>query len=111
MASGQAGDGAFRFRVSDAFEVPLRGTMLRLRTLEGRPRIRDVSPGRKLQLLTPDGRTRDITVRHLAMTGGRQTQDRLDRTRELDIVISMEDAGAGDDRVEIGWIAVGPRTG
>lgn len=108
---GQADGAAFRFRVSDAFDVPLRGTMLRLRTVEGRPRIREVSPGRRLQLVRPDGRQRDITVRDLAATGGRQTQDRLDRIRELDIVISLEDAGTGDDRVDIGWIAAGPRTG
>ncbi len=107
---GQAAAG-FRFRVSDAFEVPLRGTMLRLKTLDGTPRIKDVSPGRRLQVIAPDGQQREVTVLGHAVTGGRQTQERLDRVRELDIVISSEDAGTGADRIEIGWIAAGPRAG
>jgi hypothetical protein len=38
-------------------------------------------------------------------TGGRATQSRLDTTRELDVVISSQDAGEGRDRIGIGWFA------
>ncbi len=85
--------------------------MLRLRTVEGAPRIKDVAPRRKLQLISPRGEAREVTILDHSVIGGRQTQERLDRTRELDIVISAEDAGTDGDRIDIGWFAAGPRTG
>jgi hypothetical protein len=109
-SSGSGSDGEARFRVSDTFVVPLRGQMLRLRLVEGRPSIKDVAPGRTLRLEGSAGRERRVTIVDHAATGGRQTQERLDRTRELDIVISAEDAGTGDERVAIGWFA-GPASG
>jgi hypothetical protein len=108
--SGDAGADAFRFRVSDAFAVPLRGHMLRLRLVSGRAAIKNLKPGRRVRVEGPGGRSRDVTILDHAATGGRQTQDRLDRTRELDVVISAQDAGEGEDLIAIGWFA-GPAGG
>jgi hypothetical protein len=111
MAANRTNDsGTVRFRVSDTFVVPLRGQMLRLKLLEGTPSMKDRSPGRKIRLEGPRGGSRTVTIVDHAATGGRQTQQRLDRIRELDLVISTEDAGTGDERVAIGWFA-GPSGG
>lgn len=100
-------DGAFRFRVSDAVDVPHRGVLLRLRLLEGRPSLDELRPGRRLVLRSPDGEERRVRVQDYSVTGGRATQARLERTRELDVVISRADAYQGGRRVEIGWLVVG----
>ncbi|HEX7051118.1 MAG TPA: hypothetical protein VF188_13000 [Longimicrobiales bacterium] len=107
--SARAGDSgeAFRFRVSDAVEVPLRGVLLRLRLLDGAPSMADLRPGRMLRLRAPDGEERWVRIQSIAVTGGRATQARLDRTRELDVVISKADAQRDGRRVGIGWLAVG----
>jgi hypothetical protein len=76
--------GAFTFRVSDVVDVPLRGIVLRLRLVEGAPS--------------------EVRIAGHAVTGGKPTQARLDRTRELDVLLAE-----GSDRgVEIGWLATGP---
>lgn len=101
--------GPFRFRVSDALDVPLRGYLLRLRLLEGRPDIDDLSPGSRLLLRSPDGEERQVRVEDFSTTGGRQTQERLDRYGELDIMISNDDALGEDGRaIDIGWIVLRP---
>ncbi len=100
--------GPFRFRVSDSVEVPLRGHMLRLRLLEGAPSMSDLARGRKLRLESPKSIARIVTIMDHAVTGGRPTQERLDRTRELDVIISAADAGSGGSLVDIGWTASGP---
>lgn len=102
--------GEFRFRVSDVVEVPLRGWLLRLRLVEGRASVADVGVGRMLRLVSPSGDERVVTITAHATTGGRQTQARLDRTREMDVMIAGEDAGNGAARVGIGWMAGGPVT-
>ncbi len=79
--------------------------MLRLRLVAGQPSIRDVSPGKKLRLEGPAGRERTVTIADHSVIGGRQTQQRLEQTKELDIVISAHDAGTGDEQVAIGWFA------
>jgi hypothetical protein len=107
---GRAGE-SFRFRISDAVEVPMRGYLLRLRLLEGSPRISELGPGRSLRLRAPDGAERVVRVLDFAVVGGRATQARLERTRELDVVISQEDARAGGRTVGIGWLVVGTATG
>jgi hypothetical protein len=100
--------GAFRFRISDVVRVPLRGYLLRLRVLDGSPAVGDVKPGRLLRLDGP-GRSRNVRIAGFSATGGRQNQDRLAATRELDIIVSEADARGGEgDAVEIGWIASGP---
>lgn len=100
--------GPFTFRVSDSLEVPLRGHLLRLKLSEGNPRMKDLAPGRRLRIVSPGGRERTVTVVGHGATGGRATQARLETTRELDVVISSTDAGAYEDRIGIGWTAVGP---
>lgn len=108
MAAKKSNGGPFRFRVSDSLEVPLRGHLLRLRVTQGSPSMRDLQPGRRIRLESPKGQTREVTIVGHAATGGKATQERLDRWRELDLVISKDDAGTGDDRVEIGWAVTGP---
>jgi hypothetical protein len=98
----------FRFRVSDAVEMPLRGFLLRLRVLEGRPAVADLAVGGRLRLASPSGRERVIRIHDHAVTAGRQTQERLDRLGEFDIVIVRPDAFIDDECVEIGWTASGP---
>jgi hypothetical protein len=100
--------GAFRFRVSDSLEVPLRGHMLRLKLIEGSPSMKDLSRGHQLRVESPAGTSRSVRIIGHSATGGRATQKRLDTTRELDVVIPAEDAGAGRDRIGIGWVATGP---
>jgi hypothetical protein len=68
----------------------------------------DLGVGKKLRVQSPSGDERVVTIAGHAVTGGRATQQRLDRTRELDVVISNQDAGAGDALVDIGWVASGP---
>lgn len=99
--------GAYLFRVSDVVDVPLRGTVLRLRLVEGTPAMADLRSGQRLRLEAPDGVTRDVTVTGHAVTGGRPTQKRLDRTREVDVIITDAQALAAAP-VEIGWFARGP---
>ena len=101
-------DGPFSFRVSDSLEVPLRGHLLRLRLGEGTPSMRDLKPGARLKVRSPDGKERAVTIVAHATTGGKATQARLDRYGELDLVISSVDAGAYEDRIGIGWTAQGP---
>lgn len=100
--------GSFQFRVSDAVPVPLRGMLLRLRLLEGAPVLKDVKPGRRLRLVAPDGATREVAIKAHSLTAGRQTQDRLEKTRELDVIIDDGDAVVDGIPVEIGWTAAGP---
>lgn len=102
----QAG-GAFDFRVSDVVDVPLRGTLLRLRLAGGSPSMADLGTGSRLRLTSPAGVTREVTITAHAVTGGAATQERLDRTHELDVVIA-DDAAQQGERVEIGWTASGP---
>jgi hypothetical protein len=102
----KAEGGAFRFRVSDSLVVPLRGRMLRLRVVEGSPAMADLKPGSTLRVSGP-GADRMVTVVAHAVTSGRATQDRLERVRELDVVIA-DDAEREDGPVDIGWFASGP---
>ncbi len=100
-------DGGFRFRVSDAVPVPLRGMMLRLKLLEGTPRLEALEPGEEIRIVAPDGETRVARVKAISMTEGRPTQERLEQQRQLDLVIGPEDAGQNGHAVAIGWHVVG----
>lgn len=108
-ATGTNGGGSagFRFRVSDALPVPLRGYMLRLRLLSGAPKVGALEPGKRLRLVAPDGGSREVEVQAFSLTGGRATQAELDKKRELDVVISEADAMGEGRPVAIGWLAVG----
>ena len=108
MGKSDGAGGPFSFRVSDSLEVPLRGHMLRLKVREGTPSMKDLAPGRSLRIRAPDGRERTVSIIGHSTTSGKATQERLDRTRELDVIISSADAGAYSDRIGIGWTAEGP---
>ncbi|MBR9991279.1 MAG: hypothetical protein KFH98_16065 [Gemmatimonadetes bacterium] len=103
----EADGGAYTFRVSDVLDVPLRGTVLRLRLVEGTPSMGDLGAGSTLLLRSGSGEERTVTITGHATSSGRATQQRLDRTRELDVVISDHEAGDGG-LVGIGWLASGP---
>lgn len=104
MAKGSA----YKFRVSDAVHVPLRGHMLRLRLVEGNPSMSDLAVGRILRVRSPGGVERDLPILAHSVTSGEPTQKRLDRNRELDVIVSGELAEADGNPVEIGWMATGP---
>jgi hypothetical protein len=101
--------GSFSFRVSDVVEVPLRGTKLRLRLLEGSPSMKDLGVGSTLVLQTPSGEERRAQIVAHASSSGFARQDRLERTRELDVIVT-DDGAAPGVRIpaEIGWTATGP---
>jgi len=99
----------FRFNVSDAVEVPLRGCLLRLRLLQGEPQVSQLAPGTRLRLHAPAGEQRTVTIRARSLTGGRNTQERLEYAGLYDVIIDREDAFA-DPPVATGWTAEGPVT-
>jgi len=100
--------GEFRFRVSDAVMVPLRGLMLRLRLLDGTPSMKDLAVGRRVRLTSPTGESRELAIMAHSVTGGRQTQKRLDQLKELDVLVAEVDGATGRSPVDIGWVASGP---
>jgi hypothetical protein len=95
----------YRFRVSDAYAVPLRGWILRLRLLDGAFQPKDLKPGTSFRLVAPDGEARVVSVLGLAATAGRQSRDRIEKTGEFDIVVSDEDAVRDGRPVDLGWEA------
>ena len=102
------GSGAYQFRVSDALEVPLRGYLLRLRLTEGEPDIGALGPGKKITLRAPNGAQRVVTVKDFSLIQGKPSQERFDRTRELDVLIENPDAIIGDEIVDVGWTVAEP---
>jgi hypothetical protein len=101
----------YRFRVSDAYLVPLRGWMLRLKLLDGTFDPAMLKPGGRLRLTAPDGEERTVTVLGLGATGGRQKRDRVDAYREFDVVIPGDDAVRHGRPVDLGWVAEPERGG
>lgn len=99
----------YRFNVSDALDVPLRGFLLRLRLVNGEAEARDFGPGTRLRLTAPSGAERIVTITDRSVTGGRNGQARLDKTGQIDVIISSEDAYADDQPVGIGWTAEAAR--
>lgn len=104
----KAGGGTFRFRVSDAVDVPLRGTLLRLRVLEGNPSMDDLGVGSELVLTDGTGAERRLQVVAHSLTGGVASQKRLDRTRELDVIVADAETQSRDVYAEIGWTVRSP---
>ena len=103
--------GVGRFNVSDALDVPLRGFLLRLRRIDGVVSASDFGAGTRLRLTGPDGLERVVTVRDKSLTGGRNSQERLDKTGQVDVIIGNDEAYAGGVPVGIGWSAEGPLRG
>lgn len=110
MAAKTSGrhDDPFRFNVSDAVEVPLRGVLLRLRLLEGEPSVNQLGPGASIRLVAPDGTQRVVPIKAHSLTGGRNGQARLEKAGLIDLIIERDDAFAEDAPVGIGWKAEGP---
>lgn len=104
MAKG----GEFRFNISDVVSVPLRGTMLRLRLVEGTPSVKDLAVGRRIRVTSAAGESRELEIRAHTVTAGSQTQERLDRTREFDILVDGPGSAADGQACEIGWSVTGP---
>jgi hypothetical protein len=101
--------GAYIFRVSDVVDVPLRGTKLRLRLLEGTPSMKDLGVGAKLVLQTLSGEERRLQIVAHPASIGTATQKRLDRSRELDVLVTEDGAQPGVRiPAEIGWTVRGP---
>lgn len=98
----------FEFRISDAVEVPLRGYLLRLKLLNGDPVLGDVAPGSRIRLRSPDGKEGVVTIKDYSVTQGAPSQKRMDRTREVDVMIEGRDAVVNGHTVDIGWTASGP---
>ncbi len=83
--------------------MPLRGQLLRLRvTAEALP-LSAVAVGSVLTVHAPDGRARDVHILDHSITGGRVTQGRLDRVRELDVIVPSQEAFIDGDTIGIGW--------
>lgn len=99
----------YRFRVSDAYFVPLRGWMLRLKLLDGAFDPAMLKPGRTLRLAGPDGEERTVTVTGLSVTGGFQKKERVDAYKEFDVIIPESDAVRNDRPIRIGWEATPAR--
>jgi hypothetical protein len=95
----------YRFRVSDAYLVPLRGWMLRLKLLDGTFEPSMLKPGSQLRLRSPDGEERTVSVLGWGATGGRQRKERVQAYREFDIVIPGDEAVRDGRPVDLGWIA------
>ena len=108
FSSKKSSGEAFEFRVSDAVEVPLRGYLLRLKLVSGEPAIGDIAPGKRIRLRSPEGAEGVVVIKDYSVTQGAPSQKRMDRTRELDVVIEGRDAVVGGRAVDIGWTASGP---
>jgi hypothetical protein len=96
----------YRFRISDAYFVPLRGWNLRMKLLEGEFDPKMLKPGASMRLVAPDGEERVVTVKARTVTGGKQKKERVAETREYDVVIAPDDAVQEDRQVDIGWEAI-----
>jgi hypothetical protein len=96
----------YRFNVSDAYFVPLRGWMLRLKLVDGDFEPSMLKPGSSLKLVAPDGEERQARVAGWSVTAGTQKKARVDTYREFDIVIPQEDAVVDGREVNVGWTAV-----
>src|SRR5687768_8015306 len=101
-------DERFEYNVSDSMSIPLRGQLLRLKLVSGAPSVKALEAGKRIRLRAPDGRERVIHILDHAITGGTVTRNRLDRTRELDIVVPANEASIDAEPIGIGWQISGP---
>ncbi len=96
---------SYELQVSDSSSIPYRGHLLRLKIADGMPRMKDLKKGARLKVSGPDGRSGVVEILGFPSMAGRQTQERLERTRELDIVIPAHQSVIDGARIEIGWRA------
>lgn len=106
QTTSSVASGSWRFHVSDVVRVPLRGYLLRLRLVQGDPELSALEPGKTIRLVGPDGAERTATVKALSVTQGRPSQARMEKKRELDLVVPPADV-EGSPPVEMGWSVVG----
>ena len=109
-SGGQSSGEPLQFRVSDAVEVPLRGYLLRLKLLSGTPSLKEIKPGTAIRLRSPSGNERAVPIKDYSVIQGVASQKRLDRTRELDVVIDAADAVVNGEVVDIGWTVTPDRS-
>jgi len=109
-SGGERSGEPLQFRVSDAVEVPLRGYLLRLKLLSGNPSLKDIKPGTAIRLRSPSGSERAVAIKDYSLVQGVASQKRLDRTRELDVVIDTADAVVNGEVVDIGWTVTPDRS-
>ncbi len=102
---------SYVLKVSDSLYIPHRGHLLRLKLEDGVPQMKELKPGTRLRVSGPDGRSGDVEVIGFPTMAGRQTQERVERTRELDIVIPAGQAVIDGARIEIGWTVAPTRDG
>ena len=98
-----AGSEPFSMKVSDMYQVPLRGTLLRLKFVTGQPQAADIAVGKTLAVRSPDGRERTVRIVAHSVTGGNVSQGRLDRVRELDVIVMPTGEASAGDPVGFGW--------
>ncbi len=101
---------SYVLKVSDSAVVPYRGHLLRLKVVEGTPEVKQLKAGTSLRVTGPHGQTGVVEILGLPTMAGRQTQERLERTREFDVVIPATQAVIDGARIDIGW-TVGPANG
>jgi hypothetical protein len=101
---------AFEFRVSDSMAVPLRGRLLRLKLAGGSPSEKAIAIGQRVRVTAPSGRDRVVTILDHAIIGGQNSRARMERTRELDVVIPFDEAAVDGVPIGIGWSVSGPVT-
>lgn len=92
-----------QYKVSDSMSIPYRGHLLRLKVAAGTPSVKQMKTGARLRVRGPDGEEGEVDVIGHAKMGGQPTQARLERTRELDVVIPAAQAVIDGARIEIGW--------
>lgn len=94
---------SYTFRVSDSTAMPNHAHLLRLKVASGSPRLADLKPGARVRVAGPHGESGVVNVLRHATLGGRATQERLERTRELDIVIPAAEGTVAGMPIGIGW--------
>lgn len=90
-------------QVSDVVDVPLRGQVLRLRVTDQVPRLAEVAVGRRLRLRGPQGEEQIVRIVDYSITGGKVTQERLERVRELDVLVEADDNSKQRVPVDFGY--------
>ena len=101
---------SYTFKVSDSTAMPNHGYLLRLKLQSGTPQMKALKAGSRLRVTAPDGESAVVDIIRHATVGGGATQERLERTRELDVVIPAHQGSVAGTPIGIGWL-VGPAQG